>query len=241
MTQRRAESSNGATRASGNAPRPAGGVPRPLGGAQRTSVGNYSATLGLTKDQVNGQAAAADYFHYVLACQAAMRNGAQQWSSWKTAERNGGTQPPAGEPMPPTFPPAVPAVPLGIEPRFRALVKLIKANANYNEAMGEALGIEGAQQAGPDLTAIQPNIEARISGTTVRVDWGWQGQSAFLDMIELQVDRAGGQNFAFLANDTTPATSTPRPSPPLRRNGPTAPSIASATSKWVNGASRSAS
>ena len=29
--------------------------------------------------------------------------------------------------------------------RFRALVQLIKANPNYNEAIGQSLGIEGAQ------------------------------------------------------------------------------------------------
>src|SRR5439155_26621655 len=43
-----------------------------------------------------------------------------------------------------------------------------------------------------------------FSGNQVIIDWGWQGQGAFLDMIELQVDRSGGQGYGFLANDTTP-------------------------------------
>lgn len=170
----------------------------------KTNIGNYAATLGLTKPQVDAQAADADYFHYILTSQRTMRNGAQQWSSWKTSLRNGGTPPPAGAPVPPAFDPPVPAVGLGVEPRFRALVKLIKSNSNYNPAMGEALGIEGTEQAGPDLATIQPNIDARVVGNQVNIDWGWQGQSAFLDMIELQVDRGGGQGYVFLANDTTP-------------------------------------
>jgi hypothetical protein len=36
----------------------------------------------------------------------------------------------------------------------------------------------------------------------VLVDWGWQGKAAFLDMIELQVDR--GTGWQLLAYDTTP-------------------------------------
>jgi hypothetical protein len=34
----------------------------------------------------------------------------------------------------------------GIEVRYRALVKQIKGNPAYNEAMGAALGIEGSIQ-----------------------------------------------------------------------------------------------
>jgi len=70
-------------------------------------------------------------------------------------ERGGGTPPASGAPVAPVFPAAVAAVAPGIEARYRALVQSIKANANYNQAIGQALGIEGAQQTGPDLTTIQ--------------------------------------------------------------------------------------
>jgi hypothetical protein len=59
-----------------------------------------------------------------------------------------------------------------IETRFRALVKLIKANPNYNAAIGEALGIEGREQSAPDLSTIQPDITATASGGAVVVGWG---------------------------------------------------------------------
>ena len=59
--------------------------------------------------------------------------------------------------------------------RFRALVKQIKANANYNASIGQALGIEGAHQTPPDLTSLQPVIDVAISRNQVFVDWGWGG------------------------------------------------------------------
>lgn len=170
----------------------------------KTTLGTYSATLGLAAAQVTAQAADADYLNYLVACQSVMQNSAQQWTSWKLLVRNGGTPPASGMPAAPTLPASVPAVAPGIEPRFRALVKQIKASANYNEAIGEALGIEGAQQTGPDLSTIQPDLGAVLSGSSVLVDWGWGGNSQFLDMCEIEVDRADGKGFVLLAMDTTP-------------------------------------
>jgi len=109
----------------------------------KNTVGAYAVALGVAPATVTAQAADADYFQYVLACQAMMRNGGVQWTGWKDLMRDGGTPPPGGAPVAPTFPTAVPAVAPGIEVRFRNLVKQIKPHANYNEAIGEALGIEG--------------------------------------------------------------------------------------------------
>jgi hypothetical protein len=101
---------------------------------------------------------------------------------------------------------------------FRALVKQIKASTSYSEAIGEALGIEGAQQTGPDLTTIQPDFDATVSGNQVSVNWGWGGNSAYLDMIRLEADRGDGNGFQFLANDTTPGytDTTPLPATPTK-------------------------
>jgi hypothetical protein len=170
----------------------------------KNNIGSYATTLSLSAAQVTGQEADADYFDYTLKCQSVMQNGAQQWTTWKDLTRDGGTPPPTGMPVAPVFPTAVPPVASGVEARFRALVKQIKASANYNEAIGDALGIEGAQHAAPDLTTVQPDIDATVSGGKVGVDWGWQGNSAFLDMCEIQVDRGDGKGFSVLAYDTTP-------------------------------------
>lgn len=170
----------------------------------KTNLPSYSALLDLSAGQVTAQAADADRFAYELACQKIMQNGAQQWTTWKNLTRGGGSPPPAGAPVLPVFPAAVPAVAPGVEARFRALVKQIKAHANYNEAIGQALGIEGAQQTGPDLSAVQPKITLVLSGGMVTIQWGWQGYSAYLDLLEIQVDRGDGKGYALLAYDSTP-------------------------------------
>ena len=170
----------------------------------KTGIGAYAATLGLSEAQTTAQAADCNYFNYVLACLGTMSNAAQQWTAWKDLVRGGGTPPAAGAPVAPTLPAAVTAVAPGIEARFRALVKQIKAGANYNAAIGVALGIESAQTAAPDLATLQPVLTARISGGRVEIGWGWQGNRAALDLCEIQVDRADGKGAVLLTYDTTP-------------------------------------
>ncbi|MGL4400724.1 MAG: hypothetical protein ACRCXD_12705 [Luteolibacter sp.] len=93
-----------------------------------------------------------------------------------------------------------------------------KSAEGYTDTIGQSLGIIGATQAGPDLVTIQPAITATASGGTVRIAWGWQGYSAFLDLCELCVDRADGKNFVPLAYDTTPnyEDTAPYPAAPTR-------------------------
>jgi hypothetical protein len=171
----------------------------------KNSIGSYAATLGVTPAEVTAQAADADYFNYAVACQAVMSNGAQQWTGWKRLSRNGGAPPPGGVPVvPPVFPASVAAVAPGIEARFRALVKRIKAHPNYNESVGEALGIEGPDQVAPDLTTIKPDINAKVTGNQVLIEWGWGKNAAFLDLCEIQVDRNDNKGFVLLAYDSTP-------------------------------------
>lgn len=181
----------------------------------RNAIAQYATLLGLTPAQVSAQAADANYFAFLLQCLDLMRNGAQQWTAWRDLVRKGGTPPPEGAPVVPVFPTAVPVVMLGIEARFRKLVADIKRHASYNEAIGQALGIEGQEIAGPDLATIQPILKLEQSGGAVNVRWGWQGQSANLDMIELQVNR--GEGFQMLAMDTTPNyTDTAIPTAPAK-------------------------
>ena len=54
------------------------------------------------------------------------------------------------------------------------------------------------------MATLQPDLTARISGERVDVGWGWQGNRAALDLCEIQVDRADGKGFVFLAYDTVP-------------------------------------
>lgn len=171
----------------------------------KNNIPSYSGVLNTPTTQIGVQAADAAYFDYVLRCLAIIQNSAQQWAAWKDLIRGGGTPPSSGAPVAPVLPtPAVGAVAPGVEPRFRGLAQNNKKANAYNQSIGETLGIEGPDQTAPDLTALQPLITATTSGSRVEVGWGWQGNTAFLDMCELQVDRGDGKGFAVLAYDTTP-------------------------------------
>ena len=181
----------------------------------KLSVPGYAVILGVSPAQVTAQAADADYLAYVVACHQTMQDAAQQWTAWKKLTRAGGTTSATGAPVMATLPAAVPVVAPGVEARFRALVKQIKASVNYNTAIGDALGIEGAQQAAPDLATLQPVIDVELSGGRVLVGWGWGGHSACLDLIELQVDRGDGKGYGLLADDTTPGYTDTAPLPAM--------------------------
>lgn len=181
----------------------------------KDNIGSYS-TLGLTPAQITAQAADADYYNYVLECQAVIQNDAREWSAWKRLVRRGkgASTPPAA----PTLPTPVPPVAPGIETRFRALMNQAKTNANYNEPVGKALGIEGSVQSGPDLTTVTPVLKVRVVGDQVLIEWGWGGNAGFLDMIEIEVDRGDGKGFTLLTYDTTPnyTDTTPFPATPAK-------------------------
>ena len=170
----------------------------------RDNVGQYLTALGIAANDADivQQAADATRFRAIVDFCGNMQNAAQGWTAEKNYERDGGDTAPAGQivpELPAGFPAAVPA---GIVRRFRELVKRLKAIKNYTPTIGQALGIEGSVQTGPDLAIIQALLTLSIVGNAVLVGWGWQGFSAFLDMLEIQVDRGAG--WVFLTYDTTP-------------------------------------
>ena len=75
------------------------------------------------------------------------------------------------------------------------------------------LALKVRNKPAPDLTTIQPLIDAVISGNHVNVKWDWGGNRAFLDICELQVDRNDGKGFVLLAYDTTPGYTDTQPFP----------------------------
>ncbi|MEO6788754.1 MAG: hypothetical protein ABI318_21745 [Chthoniobacteraceae bacterium] len=179
----------------------------------KNNIGSYATLLGVTPAQMARQAADADFFAYALVCQLAVQDSAQAWTAWKRNLRRGGGGA-ADAPTLPTLPPAPAIVPdAGIEARFRALARQIKANPACNEIITRALGIEAVDHAAPDFTTLQPKLTVSIIGSAVHVDWDWGGKSVFLDAIELQVDRGDGRGFVPLAYDTTPGFTDPEPLP----------------------------
>lgn len=177
----------------------------------KITIGSYSTLFALTAPQITSQAADADYFAYVQACQQIMLDAAQQWTAWKTLLRAGGSAAAGSEPAAPVFPAAVPAVPVGIEVRFRALVQFIKANPSYNPSIGEALGIEGAVHVAPAAVSLQPVLHLEQRGGLAYAYWSLGANRAFVDSLELQVDRGDGKGYVLLAQ--TPGTHYTDPTP----------------------------
>lgn len=169
----------------------------------KTNIGAYATLLNVTPAEVTAQTADADYFAYELACQDIALAYAQQCTAWKKLVRSGGTPPASGAPAMPTWPEPIAAVAPGIEPRFRALAQRITKQSAYNDGIGEALGIVGDEQSAPNLSTVRPVIDAAISGNHVELEWGWQGNRAFLGGVRLEVDRGDG-TWRLLATDTTP-------------------------------------
>ena len=102
----------------------------------------------------------------------------------------------------PALPTGVVAVKPGALARIFALVADIKVSAGYTNEIGIDLGLIGGEQGAPDMDTIQPELTVKVKGNAVLIGWGWQGYSAFLDLLEIQVDR--GQGWVHLASDTTP-------------------------------------
>ncbi|MEO6753682.1 MAG: hypothetical protein ABIP85_18035 [Chthoniobacteraceae bacterium] len=179
----------------------------------KNAIGSYAALLGLSPAQVARQAADADYFTYALACQDAAQGSAQGWTGWKNLMRRGGATA-AGAPQPVVLP-AMPAVvpDAGIEARFRALMRLVKASPAYNASIGAGLGIEAVDHAAPDFVTLKPALKLSLGGNAVFIGWDWGGYSTFLDMIELQADRGDGAGFGLLVFDSTPGFTDPTPFP----------------------------
>ena len=168
----------------------------------KNNIGDYSALLGLSAAQVSAQAADTAYFDQVFCCQDIADKHAQQRTAWKNIIRKGGDVPATGIPVAPTYPSTATAVAPGVEQRFRDLVAIIKAHPAYNEGIGQALGIEGAEAAGPDLSLVKPRFTLEMNGGLVFLRWGWEGNGAFLDAIDILVDRGSG--YTHLVTDTTP-------------------------------------
>ena len=115
--------------------------------------------------------------------------------------------------VPPALPTGGVAVAPGTLTRIFALVQLIKDSGKCSDANAADLGIVGTPQPGPDLTTVQPDIDAYLQGDQVFIKWGWGGNRAWLDSCELEVDRGDGKGYVFLTIDTTPGSLDTQPFP----------------------------
>jgi hypothetical protein len=169
-----------------------------------TKLPQDGPTCGIPAAEVTQTILEVNSLAYVLGTwNPAIQNDAQEATAFKKALASG-TGPLVDYPAPPVFTDPPPAAAPGVLTRLFNQVARIKLSPAYTDAIGQSLNIVGAQQTGPDLTTVQPVLTATLSGGSVQIGWGWGGNSASLDMLELQVDRGDGSGYALLAFDTTP-------------------------------------
>ena len=113
--------------------------------------------------------------------------------------------------VPPALPAGVVPRPPGAVNRLFDLIAEIKEADTYSQAIGIDLGAVGAGKTPPDLATLQPVIKATVAGNKVEIDWSWQGNSQFLDQLEIQVDRGNG--WQILTFDSTPGYTDTTPHP----------------------------
>lgn len=155
-----------------------------------------AARVGVSPEEAAATKADSAFFNYVCDAQHQHTQTAQNWTQYKNAARDGGAL--GDMPTAPALGVAPAAVPPGIFARASALAARIKKHPGYTDALGQDLGIIGAEQT-VDLNALKPVLRLTLQAGHPNVGWIKQG----MDGLEILVDREAGA-FAFLAFDTIP-------------------------------------
>lgn len=184
-----------------------------------------AAQLQLPAARVEGIVADARWLHYLIGTWLPAVRAFNKSATDTLAQAQFGTGGPLIMPVftPPAMPPAdgdaVPPLPAvevrdeGALGRIFDFVGEIKENNLCTEANCTDLGILGSADTAPDLTTLRPEIAAVASGSVVKITWGWQGLSKWLDLCEIQVDRGTAQGWQPLVFDTTPNYDDTHPHP----------------------------
>ena len=163
-------------------------------------IGADAATLGISPAEVASIQADAAMFKYVLRMQEAFKTFKQAVSAYKNLLRDGQqSETPSPLPVAPTLPAPPVLVNDGIFWRARKLVARIKAHPNYNQAIGEGLGIVGDEHV-VDRLELKPVLKSRLDGEYPVIIW----KKGVADRINIYVDRKDGKGFVFLTTDSQP-------------------------------------
>jgi hypothetical protein len=167
-----------------------------------TAFASHAAALGFTEAEVNSVNADAAMVSYLVGeSLPTYKSAFQVRSTYKNLIVSGPLGRPGG---PPPSAPAVAAapatVPPGILPRLRNLAQRIQLAPGYNETIGLALGITGAEGGGnsaPDSSP-KPSLKARSNGPgTVQVDFSKEK----FDGVFIESRRAGEDGWRSLGVD----------------------------------------
>lgn len=164
-----------------------------------SKIGNYAATLGLSPDELMAAEGLCDAFIGTFNVAEQCRQTMQAMTQWRDRVFHGT---PVGNPAPPA--PVFPVVgtvayTLGVVKQFIALRDRIVASPNYTLAIGEDLGLVGAQITPPPPSSVKPVFKTvSTSGLTVNLVGSMQGMDAL--RVEYAPNGGSFQPVAFLTN-----------------------------------------
>jgi len=163
-------------------------------------IDGYAATLGVGAAQIVSIKDDRNMFKYLMLMREAYKTKTQDVTRYKNILRKGPTGTPLGVvPFPPVFAASPAVVASNIEDRFRKLVAFIKAATNYNDAIGEDLGIIGDENE-VDPSTLKPILIGALDAGRPLIKW----TKATATSIDIYVERVAGSGFSFLANDSQP-------------------------------------
>lgn len=169
---------------------------------------SYSVQLGFTAAEAAALAADALCFHFSVDYASNVKTQSKEVSRFKDKLRDGLI----GDLGPLPILPAVaapPLVPAGVFKRVSVFVARVKASPNYNEGIGEEMGIIGTEQPF-DPASLKPIIN--LTQITGGILLKWQKGDA--DALHIEADRGAGAGWVFLAVDTIPDYMDTHPLPP---------------------------
>ena len=163
-------------------------------------IDGYTATLALTAGQIASIKDDKNMWVFILGMREGYKTKTQDVSNYKKIVRSGPTGTPLGAvPTPPVFAAAPSLVASNIVDRFRKLIGQIKKAPNYNNAIGEDLGIVGDEHV-VDPSTMKPVLTSRLDAGRPEIIW----KKGDATSIDIYVERTAGIGFIFLANDTEP-------------------------------------
>ena len=160
----------------------------------------YAAILGVTANELAKLAAGTAWFAYIMEAQQLAAHFSDAVIANKRILRDGPADRALNIPTLPTFPAPPDFLPLAdIFGFVGLLIRRIKLQAAYTEAIGKALNIIPAHGPGVDPDTAQPVLAVEFRGGHPYLLVSLSG----MDSVELEVDRGDG-HFALLTIDTTP-------------------------------------
>lgn len=159
----------------------------------------HSETLGISAETVTSVRNDSAMFTYIVNLVNSSRADLSQRVSYKMLLKNGdegtsiGPVPVFNNGEPPVL------VDAGILIRIRRLARNIKSNDNYNESIGNDLGIIGPMQE-QIVSELKPVLKIKTLAGKPQLTW----KKGISDSLEIYVDRGDGKSFVYLANSTKP-------------------------------------